>query len=416
MRHKCNISFCFLKMPEAGTGNVTQMQRKKLDSRIPLLISNGVKQNHRSFFVLVGDRGKDQVVTLHFLLSKARITARPSVLWCYKKELGFTTHKKKRINQIKRQIARGIREPDEEDPFELFVTSTDIRYTYYKETENILGNTYGMCILQDFEAITPNILARTIETVEGGGIVVILLKTMASLKQLYTMTMDVHARYRTESHHDTVARFNERFLLSLGNCNTCLVLDDELNVLPISAGKDVKQITKKADEQDTPEQAELKALKLSLADTQPVGALVSCAKTVDQAKAILTFVESIAEKTMRSTVALTASRGRGKSAALGISLASAIAYGYSNIFITSPSPENLNTLFEFCLKAFAALGYEEHLDYDVVKSTVPALQKCIVRINVFRDHRQTIQVPILYKLQFNQIVHCANRTSSSCSS
>lgn len=43
--------------------------------------------------------------------------------------------------------------------------------------------------MQDFEAVTPNLLARTIETVEGGGIVVILLRTMNSLKQLYTMTM-----------------------------------------------------------------------------------------------------------------------------------------------------------------------------------------------------------------------------------
>ena len=40
----------------------------------------------------------------------------------------------------------------------------------------LLGNTYGMCVLQDFEALTPNLLARTIETVEGGGAVVILLK------------------------------------------------------------------------------------------------------------------------------------------------------------------------------------------------------------------------------------------------
>lgn len=43
--------------------------------------------------------------------------------------------------------------------------------------------------MQDFEAVTPNLLARTVETVEGGGIVVILLRTMNSLKQLYTMTM-----------------------------------------------------------------------------------------------------------------------------------------------------------------------------------------------------------------------------------
>ena len=33
-----------------------------------------------------------------------------------------------------------------------------------------------MCVLQDFEALTPNLLARTIETVEGGGSIVILLK------------------------------------------------------------------------------------------------------------------------------------------------------------------------------------------------------------------------------------------------
>ena len=46
-----------------------------------------------------------------------------------------------------------------------------------------------MCILQDFEAITPNLLARAIETVEGGGLVILLLKTMTSLRQLYTMTM-----------------------------------------------------------------------------------------------------------------------------------------------------------------------------------------------------------------------------------
>ena len=48
----------------------------------------------------------------------------------------------------------------------------------------VLGNTFGMCVLQDFEALTPNLLARTIETVEGGGVVVLLLRTMTSLKQV----------------------------------------------------------------------------------------------------------------------------------------------------------------------------------------------------------------------------------------
>ena len=55
-----------------------------------------------------------------------------------------------------------------------------MRILYHK----VLGNTFGMCVLQDFEALTPNLLARTIETVEGGGVVVLLLKTMTSLKQV----------------------------------------------------------------------------------------------------------------------------------------------------------------------------------------------------------------------------------------
>jgi N-acetyltransferase 10 len=45
--------------------------------------------------------------------------------------------------------------------------------------------------------------------------------------------MDVHSRYRTEAHQNVQPRFNERFILSLSNCNSCLAIDDELNILPI---------------------------------------------------------------------------------------------------------------------------------------------------------------------------------------
>lgn len=48
-----------------------------------------------------------------------------------------------------------------------------------------------------------------------------------------------------------------------------------------------------------------------------------------QAKAVLKFIEAISEKTLRSTVALTAARGRGKSAAMGLAVAAAVAFGYT---------------------------------------------------------------------------------------
>ncbi|KAJ4324459.1 N-acetyltransferase 10 [Fusarium piperis] len=372
------------------------MARKVVDSRIQALIKNGVQEKKRSFFVVVGDKSKDIIVNLHYIMaqaSQATPNQNNSVLWAYKhKLLGFTSHRKKRETKIKKEIKRGIREANQEDPFELFVSLHNIRYTYYKETDKILGQTFGMCILQDFEAITPNTLARTIETVEGGGMVILLLKGMNSLKQLYNLSMDVHSRYRTEAHDDVVARFNERFILSLGGCNSCLVIDDEMNVLPISGGKGVKALPPAdLDQPKSESQAELEAVKEQNEGRQPVGSLIRLAKTLDQAKALITFTDAIAEKTLRSTVALTAARGRGKSAALGVAVAAAVAYGYSNIFITSPSPENLKTLFEFVFKGFDALGYADHADYSIIQSTNPDFNKAIVRVNIHRQHRQTIQ-------------------------
>jgi hypothetical protein len=133
---------------------------------------------------------------------------------------------------------------------------------------------------------------------------------------------------------------------------SCLLLDDTLDVVPWATQQiEIEPLDPGARGQaSTADAAQLKELTASLADTQPVGSLVATARTLDQAKAILTFVEAISEKTLRSTVTLTAGRGRGKSAALGLSIAAAISYGYSNIFVTSPSPENLATLFEFVFK------------------------------------------------------------------
>ncbi|KAL9107616.1 MAG: hypothetical protein Q9227_007519 [Pyrenula ochraceoflavens] len=369
------------------------MTRKAIDSRIPALIRNGIQEKKRSFIVVVGDRSKDVIVNLHYIMSSADVKQNKSVLWAYKKDLlGFTSHRKKRESKIRKEVKRGIREANTEDPFELFITLHNIRYVYYKETDKILGNTFGMCILQDFEAITPNLLARTVETVEGGGLVLLLLKGMKSLKQLYTLSMDIHSRYRTEARDDVVARFNERFILSLGSCDSCLVVDDELNVLPISGGKNVKPLAPtNVENVESSSRQELQKIQDNLADARPIGPLVTLAKTVDQAKALLTFVDAINEKTLRSTVALTAARGRGKSAALGVAIAAAIAHGYSNIFITSPSPENLKTLFEFVFKGFDALNYLDHVDYTILQSTNPDFNKAIVRVNVHRQHRQTIQ-------------------------
>ncbi|XP_060184187.1 RNA cytidine acetyltransferase 1-like [Lycium barbarum] len=367
--------------------------RKKVDERIRTLIENGVKNRHRSMFVIIGDKSRDQIVNLHYMLSKAVVKSRPNVLWCYKDKLELSSHKKKRKKQMKKMMQQGVLDPEKADPFDLFVETGGVSYCLYRDSERILGNTFGMCILQDFEALTPNLLARTIETVEGGGLIVLLLRNLSSLTSLFTMAMDVHSRFRTESHSRATGRFNERFILSLASCETCIVMDDELNILPISSHmKKITAVPVKEDSEGLSEaERELRNLKEQLNEDFPVGPLIRKCCTLDQGKAVITFLDSILDKSLRSTVALLAARGRGKSAALGLAIAGAVAAGYSNIFVTAPSPENLKTLFDFVCKGFQMLEYKEHLDYDIVKSNNPEFKKATVRINIYKQHRQTIQ-------------------------
>ena len=51
------------------------------------------------------------------------------------------------MRQLQKKLKSGTLDT-KDDPFELFVAATTIRYCYYSETHKILGSTYGMCVLQ----------------------------------------------------------------------------------------------------------------------------------------------------------------------------------------------------------------------------------------------------------------------------
>jgi N-acetyltransferase 10 len=219
--------------------------RKKIPSCIRTILENALIQYTRSFFVILGDRGKDQVINLFNLwlaINKEKNmdfnpASPPKILWSYKTDLGFSSHQTKRKKEISKLMKQGLYESSTDHPFEKFLTKTDIRFCYYRDSHKVLGSNYDVLILQDFESLTPNILCRTIETVKGNGLVFMLLKKMSSLKQLYTLTMDVHQRFKTKAFDTVYPRFNERFLLSLAKCQSAVFVDDELNLLKITSKK-----------------------------------------------------------------------------------------------------------------------------------------------------------------------------------
>lgn len=156
----------------------------KLDPRIRGLLELSVSSNHRSLFLIVGDRAASQLATLHYMLAKAAPgRPPPSLLWCYKTELGFSPHQARAIRATKKRAARGLLAAGPAGKggaaaaaggvaaptFELFVASASIRYARYADADTLLGATYGLVVLQDFEGLTPNLLARTAEMAGGGG-------------------------------------------------------------------------------------------------------------------------------------------------------------------------------------------------------------------------------------------------------
>ncbi|KAI8541120.1 hypothetical protein RHMOL_Rhmol08G0037700 [Rhododendron molle] len=136
---------------------------------------------------------------------------------------------------------------------------------------------------------------------------------------------------------------------------------------------------------------DLLSLKEQFLDDFPVGPLVGMCATYDQGKAVSTFLHAILDRKVQSTTALTAARGRGKSAALGLGIAGAIAAGYSNIFVTAPTLENLKSLFEFVCRGLQALKYKKHFDYDLLRSRNPECRKAVRQINIYKQHKQTVQ-------------------------
>ena len=81
-------------------------------------------------------------------------------------------------------------------------------------------------------------------------------------------------------------RFNERFILSLANCPSCIFMDDELNILPLSTHVRTLAPVPPGTEADPDGSggAELRELRSTLQDVQPAGSLLECCRSLDQAR------------------------------------------------------------------------------------------------------------------------------------
>lgn len=333
------------------------------------------KNKFRSIILLTGNENKFIIENIHYLWIKSSSIKKSPILWCYRNQ---SKKSKKTLNSIENSKKKNSNK------------NFNINYCYYGETQKILGNSYGMCILEDFELVTPNILARIIETIEGGGIIILSIETTNSIKNLKKFSSNLKENRSSHFFPTLTNRFLKNLIFSVLECPSFVHLS-EVKMVSKRNFKIIHQGNLGKIFLDPKVQEKKKLYNEIISNTnnmEPLTSLLAKTKTFDQARALLSLTEVISNKDFYSTMILTSSRGRGKSAVIGLAVAGAISYGISNIFVTSANPGNLNCFFAFLFIGFKILNYSEGKDFEIIQnSKLKYIDKVVVSVT----HHQLIR-------------------------
>lgn len=309
-------------------------------------LRKSISNNHRLIILCTTDT---YILQIHNIYNNVHNSSRPSVLWLYKTNVNKDVQKELKGNA------------------DIFT---------YMDADKILGNTYDILILQDYSALTPNILAKSFEVVKGGGIIMLLAEDIENCK------MDIGSNTN---------RFNKRLYKSLLKNDSVIILNTEYQIVKNS---NVTLLAPKKTKSDL--KIETKKGKMTEDDLKQTieyerkCKIYSLAKTDEQKDIIRDLENIILEKSCKTVCSLTAARGRGKSAALGLVVALAIYNGISSVFILAPNVENVQTLFEFIIIGLETLEYKEKIHYEMHKSVVNR-KRYTSKLVIRKRHKQIIE-------------------------
>ncbi len=253
----------------------------------------------------------------------------------------------------------------------------------YSEPDRILGQTVAVLVLMDFSSVTPNLLARTVETVRGGGAVVIALDGLASVDDVADLTLRSTRRFRSGAAEEVTGRYPARLLKSLMGCRTAVFMTPDGKMM------DTGDNDEDEEEEETvkPGQAaaKLAGLVRSLPEGSVAATIVPLAATVDQGTVVRDLIEHATDDRLLFTV--TAGRGRGKSAGLGLGVAAALYNGVSKAVLTAPTIANIQQVLAFTVRGLTALGYDiiqHHTEADRPRGPRTSPQRLLTGLTVRR--------------------------------
>ena len=275
---------------------------------------------------------------------------------------------------------------------------------HWKDSALVLGRTFSSLIMDFSEGFHPNDLGIVVETVEEGGAIVAI---SPPLETWFDMKSKWHEDMISEPYtlNDVCGRFYRRFIEKTLRSEGIIVYD-------IDRGKLIKNYEFKSDVVPREEIAIPSSTKIKKK-------LYKLCATQDQVR-VLNLFEKFFERTReRKAVVITADRGRGKTAILGIATPPLISRLQRilkrpvRVLVVAPTPQAVQTYFKFLMKAMKRQGMREFFvkkseelitvlnsKYARVEYVVPrrAIEEREFADILIIDEAAGIEVPVLLKI------------------
>ncbi len=209
----------------------------------------------------------------------------------------------------------------------------------FEESEQAMGRTWDMVVMNLSRQLAPNDLGRLVETVRGSGLVLFVLPPLDEWMEKLT---HFQRRLVTPPFKEKDVRqiFKKRFLEKIKSHEGCWLIDLDSSKI---YGKERKVERK------------VVASKLEVEEGDEIAKL---ARTQDQLE-VLKAMERLCGKGGKRVLVVVANRGRGKSAALGLGLAKLISSSRRKsgmVIISAPELPCVKVFFEFLVKGLEASG------------------------------------------------------------
>lgn len=288
-------------------------------------VKEGIKKNHRRMFIFPDG------ITHEFYLKIIKTYF--EIYSIIPVKILFASHD---VNSIFQSIHSGL-EPE----------NFNVKIVEFPKINKILGQTFDLLVLDLTEQLKPNDLGILVETVKGGGVILVLTPNFETWKKSITFFQRTLIT-PPFSEGDLNFRFTPYFINNLEKYEGIIILDF-LN----------SQIQK-----GTFSKSEPLSEKIEFHQTAPFNKIFYKIAITDDQKSFLDSLEFILQKDEKKRVIiLTADRGRGKSAILGIGavaisqlLIEKYRYPHVKILVTAPDINNTKVVMEFAEKALNALN------------------------------------------------------------